>query len=151
MRKILDDGLKLFTVSTAYILLSSVYFSFLWHSRIAMQLGTIIGIGFLGLWFYYGLKLKMGFIKGLMVGLMGAAGGILLAGFSLVMVLKDLESAFWFMIPWTYPFVGIFEVIPYPGVIDNYLPHISVIIVVVLTALGSWAGKARSCCSRMNG
>jgi hypothetical protein len=146
MKGLIIKGFKLFMVSAGYIFLSAIYFDSLWKSVLAIQLGSLIGVGFLSLWFYYGFKMCVGFKDGLLVGTVGAAGGIVLTVLSILLLLQNTPDGgpFFIMIPWVYPFLGLFNVIPYFGMINNYLPHLSVVIVVLLTAVGSWLGKRQN-------
>lgn len=140
MKDIFYKGLILFVYSTIYITLSFLYFSFLWESKLVI-IEILIGLGFIFFWFYYGFKIKQGFKKGLLIGTIGAIGGILLVVISLLLMINTKDGQFLFvMIPWSYPLIGIYSYLPHYGTIDYYLSHISVILVILLTAVGSWLG-----------
>ncbi|MCY6354778.1 hypothetical protein [Clostridium sp. ZS2-4] len=142
MKQYLKKGVNLFFYSTIFIITSLVYFDLLYDYKIAMNLGISLSLGFLGLWFYWGYKNKLGFKNGLLVGIIGASGGILLVIVSLLLLI-DAPDAYglWLIYPWSAPFTSLFESIPHFGMINNFFPHISVILVILITAIGGYLGK----------
>lgn len=93
MKKVIKKGIKLFGLSTGYIFLSALYFNSLWNSHLAMQVGVVVGLGFYVLWFYYGFKMKMGFKRGFMIGLVGSVGGLVLSVLSMISLFTSSDGS----------------------------------------------------------
>lgn len=142
MKQYLKKGFKLLCYSTIFIIISSIYFNLFYEYDIAMSLGILLSLGFLYLWFYWGYNNKLGFKNGLFVGVIGASGGIMLAILSLLLLIDAPDaSGLWAIYPWCLPFTSLFDIIPSLGKINTFFPHLSVIVVIIITAIGGYLGK----------
>lgn len=146
MKIYLKKGIDLFMYSTSYILFIALpYFIILDGNKITNKLGILVSLGFLILWFYWSYKNKLGFWPGILVGCIGASGGIILGIISLLcFFLNSLDGySLYIVVPWMLPLTPLFEYIPSYGFINNFLGHISLILVIILTGIGGYIGRIK--------
>lgn len=138
----IKQGGKLILYSVAGIIFSYVYFTLNWRSEFFVNLGAILALGYLMIWFVFGFTLRSGIKDGLTVGTIGASPGIVLAVLSLLLLPASRDGdSLWLMVPWFYPFLGAANYVHNGGLLSNFFPHLSVILVIVTTGIGSAAGE----------
>ena len=137
-KQVLGNGFKLLLISILYRVISFAVFSYSWqwNGVFARIVEGMIGILFFGIWFFYGAKVKLGFIRGLLVGFVGAVDAILLTLISLLLYWN--RGSYYFgpieMALWNIPLMGITNLIK---VNTTVLFYLAPWFAILLTAVGS--------------
>lgn len=143
MRNIKTHGLILFIYSNVYKILSLIFYDLFYNSNLLIYLNPLITFGFFYLWYYYGYHNKLGFKYGLNIGIIGSIDGIICSILSMKFLIEPDSSSLWFMYLWMKPLNFIIQHLSFSG-ISNFVPQISVIIVILLTGIGGYIGKCKS-------
>lgn len=131
-------GLRLFLISVIYRIIAFMFFSYSWQweNLFTRAIEIAIGILYISIWFIYGLKKKLGFIKGLFVGFIGAGDAVILMVISLILYLN--RGSYYFgpieMSVWNVPMLGVLDMINLNSdILVYFLPFVA----ILLTAVGS--------------
>lgn len=143
---LVKKGLILLLISIIYRIIAFAFLSVSWQwplSPLVRGLEAMTGILFMVIWFVYGLTLRLGFTKGLIVGLIGVTDAIALTIISLIFYLN--RGSYYFgpieMSVWNIPLMGINNLIIIPSWMFTYLMPI---IAILLTGFGSVIRKDRN-------
>jgi hypothetical protein len=137
-KNILIMGLRLFLISVMYRIVAFLFlsYSWQWESLFIRAIEVAIGILYISIWFIYGLKKKLGFKKGLLVGFIGAGDAVILMIISLIIYLNS--GPYYFgpieMSVWNVPMLGVLDMIKLNS---DMLVYILPFVAMLLTAVGS--------------
>lgn len=144
---VVKKGLRLLGVVLAYHVISALLLNTLWMFPPVLTALSVLSFGYLALWFLYGwLFARVGFWRGLAVGVLGVLPGLILLALSLLTLATSgmrEGGPLWVMVPWSYPLLPILNTLPHMGWVSQFLPHMTVPLSVLLTGLGSWAGSRK--------
>jgi hypothetical protein len=142
-KDIVSKGFKLLLISITFRFMSYLLFCFSWQwsGVFARGIEIVIGILFISTWFLYGLRKKAGFLKGLLIGLIGTSDAILLMIFSFVLYIS--RDSYYFgpieMMVWNIPLLGILNQLN--AIVSNIVIYGAPFLAIILAAIGNFLGK----------
>lgn len=139
---IICNGLKLLLVSIVFRIIAFIFFSFSWEweNYSISVIEIVVGIVFVSIWFVYGFRKKLGFKRGIIIGLIGASDAIILLILSLILYIN--RGSYYFgpieLAVWGMPLFGIINAIDF---ISDTILILAPFIVIFLSGIGGHLGK----------
>lgn len=144
MKNIIKRGFGLFLLSIVFIGCIRIIIDY-GNLALIKDFKILMTLIYLAIWFYEGFASRLGFLKGLAIGALGSMFGIYVTVWSFVLSFSDkLDRATFVAIPWDTPMLWIINVLKLVQIskpMPYLLPLVTVTIVILTTALGSFIGK----------